>query len=211
MPDSSDMDQIREKIMLATLGNVPFDGWSRDAINAGAVELGYDAAMALRAFPSGVSDVIDLWGQWSDATMLKRLTELYDRDDWDAMGMTARIENAVKTRIMINAKNMETVRKTLSWLAMPLNLPLAAQATMRTVNDMWYAAGDTATDWNYYSKRALLGTIYSATVLYWISDTPDDEGVYPETWEFLSRRLQGLGRFQKSVNTVKNSVQERAC
>ena len=57
---------------------------------------------------------------------------------------------------------------------------------------MWYAAGDTATDWNHYSKRALLATVYTSTVLYWLSDEGDDEGDFPDTWGFLDRRISDV-------------------
>ena len=117
-----EMEQVREKIMLATLANVPFDGWCRDAINAGAIEAGYDADMALRAFPGETGDVIQLWVDWSDAQMLEALDGL---EGWEDMSVTARITAAVKARIMVNAQHRETLRRTLSWYALPLNVPLA--------------------------------------------------------------------------------------
>ncbi len=198
------MDHIRQQIMLATLNNVPFDGWGRDAINAGAKEAGYDQAMALRAFPSGVAAVVDLWGTWSDNQMTEALES---RSDWQDTAVTARIAAAVKTRIMINGERRETLRRALSWHALPFNIPLGAQATFRTVNAMWYAAGDKSTDWNYYSKRGLLAAVYTATLLYWLSDTPDDHGDYPQTWDFLDRRLSDLG----SLSQLTGKIRPAAC
>lgn len=197
------MNTIRQKIMLATLNNVPFDGWGRDALNAGAEEAGYDQAMAMRAFPSGSSAVIELWGNWSDTRMTEALE---GRDDWQDTGVTARIATAVKTRIMINSKHREALRRALSWHALPLNIPLGVQATFRTVNAMWYAAGDKSTDWNYYSKRGLLAAVYSATILYWLSDTPDDQADYPQTWDFLNRRLKDLGSFSKLTGKIRSAA-----
>jgi ubiquinone biosynthesis protein COQ9 len=62
----------------------------------------------------------------------------------------------------------------------------------RTSSEIWYASGDRSTDWNYYSKRALLASVYSATIMFWLSDEPDDTGDYPETWMFLERRIQNI-------------------
>lgn len=135
------------------------------------------------------------------------MLEALDRfDDWEGMSVPARIAAALKARIMVNNQHREALRRTLSWLALPLNVPLAVQATLRTVNAMWYAAGDTATDWNYYSKRGLLTTVYSATVLYWLSDTADEDGDYPQTWDFLNRRLGDLGQATKMAGKVKGKV-----
>jgi len=205
-PEMEEMDLVREKIMLATLHHVPFDGWCRDALNAGAVDAGYDAQMALRAFPDGMGSVIQLWGDWSDARMLEALDSLVG---WEGMSVPARITAALKARIMVNNQHREALRRTLSWLALPLNVPLAVQASLRTVNAMWYAAGDTATDWNYYSKRGLLTTVYSATVLYWLSDTADEDGDYPQTWDFLNRRLGDLGQVSRVAEKVKSEIKSK--
>ena len=202
-PDMSEMDLIREQIMLSCLRHVPFDGWSVEALNAGAADAGYDDAMALRAFSGDMGSVIKLWGAWSDQQMLDALDEI---PKWDEMSVPDRVSAAVKSRIMVNAEHQEAFRRAASWLAMPIHIPLAMQGTLRTVNAMWYAAGDTATDWNYYSKRGILSTIYTATVLYWLSDTPDEEGDYPQTWEFLARRLKDLGTITKAVKKVKNRM-----
>ena len=40
--------------------------------------------------------------------------------------------------------------------------PLALKLLYRTVDAMWYAAGDTSTDFNFYTKRATLAGVYSA-------------------------------------------------
>jgi ubiquinone biosynthesis protein COQ9 len=79
-------------------------------------------------------------------------------------------------------------------LALPFNGPLALRLLYRTVDAIWYAAGDTSTDFNFYSKRALLGGVFSSTMLYWLNDrSPDDEA----TWAFLERRLADVMRFEK--------------
>ena len=57
---------------------------------------------------------------------------------------------------------------------------------------MWYAAGDHSTDWNHYSKRGLLVSVYFSTVLYWLSDEGDGSGDYPDTWAFLERRIDDV-------------------
>ena len=54
---------------------------------------------------------------------------------------------------------------------------------------MWYAAGDRSADWNHYTKRGILVSVYSATLLYWLADDGDENGDYPETWAFLERRI----------------------
>ena len=67
----------------------------------------------------------------------------------------------------------------------------AAACTARTVDAIWHAAGDRSADFSWYTKRAILTAIYSATILYWLRDMSEDDA---DTLAFLDRRLAGLGR-----------------
>ena len=86
------------------------------------------------------------------------------------------------------------MRRALAILAMPHNVPLALKTGWRSADRMWRLAGDTSTDYNHYSKRAILSGVYAATLLAWLDD--DSEG-WTETAAFLDRRLAGVGRFEK--------------
>ena len=88
----------------------------------------------------------------------------------------------------------EAVRSALSILAMPQNVPLALRTGWRSADAMWRLAGDTATDFNHYSKRLILSGVYTATLLAWLDD--QTEG-WTETSAFLDRRLADVGRFEK--------------
>jgi ubiquinone biosynthesis protein COQ9 len=64
--------------------------------------------------------------------------------------------------------------------------------TARTVDAIWHAAGDRSTDFSWYTKRAILGAVWAATLLYWLRDTSEDDAA---TLAFLDRRLAGVARF----------------
>ena len=68
-----DIEKIREKLLLATLAHVPFDGWSAAAIRAGAADAGLSLAEALNAFPAGPNEALALFSDWADRQMLARL------------------------------------------------------------------------------------------------------------------------------------------
>ena len=60
---------------------------------------------------------------------------------------------------------------------------------------MWRLAGDTATDYNHYTTRAILGSVYAATLAVYVSD--ESEG-FSDTAAFLDRRIEGIMRFEKA-------------
>ncbi|WP_374298103.1 COQ9 family protein, partial [Sphingomonas sp.] len=92
-----------------------------------------------------------------------------------------------------------------SFLAMPLNAALALKLLYRTVDAIWYAAGDNATDFNFYTKRGLLAGVYSATLLYWLNDRSQD---CADTWAFLDRRIEEVMQVPKLLGRL-GSLTER--
>ena len=67
---------------------------------------------------------------------------------------------------------------------------------------IWTVLGDTARDFNWYSKRATLSGVYSSTVLYWLGDDSLD---HQATWEFLDRRIEDVMRFEKTKAKVREN------
>ena len=102
------------------------------------------------------------------------------------MRTAERVADGVRTRLAILLPHREAVRRSLALLAMPQNLALAARLLYDTVDTIWHAAGDRATDFNFYTKRGLLAGVYAATTLYWLDDRSAGTAASDE---FLARRL----------------------
>ncbi len=199
MTDAAETAKLRDALTEAALPHVPFDGWTIAALRHGAAEAGLDAAMAVHAFPGGGRDMVAHFSALSDRRMLEAL----ERMDLPSMGVTARVRAAVRVRLEQAEPHREAIRRTLAFLAMPQNTLLGAKLLHRTVDAIWHAAGDTATDWNWYSKRGLLAGVLGATVLFWLNDT--SEG-HADTWDFLDRRLADVGRFGKATGKLKERL-----
>lgn len=182
--------KIKDEILLAALPNVIFDGWTQEVMNQGALDAGYEASMAVRSFPGGVGEFVPHFGDYVNRAMLHRI----ETADFDKMGVGPRIEAAFRLRFEIEAPYKEAARKAMSFYALPQNAPLGVQMVWKAVDDIWWGCGDTSVDFNYYTKRASLAAVYSATMLYWINDESEND---EETMLFLRRRLIDV------VNAVK--------
>ena len=172
----------RDTLLMAVLRDVPIDGWSGGVIAAAGGRLGIDAAEAATLFPAGARDAVAAFSRWAARAMLEAL----DERDLTAMKVRERIAAAVRARLAALEPHREAVRRALTVLAMPQNAPLGLRLLYETVDQMWYAAGDTATDFNFYTKRGLLAGVYAATTLYWLDDRSPGAG---DTHAFLERRL----------------------
>ena len=190
------LDKLRPKLLDAILAHVPFDGWSDRSLRLGAEDIGVDIATLSRAFPRGVAGVLAFWAAESDRAMLAALEE----EDLDDMRVRERIATAVRARIEVNARHREALRLALGRAALPRYAPDALAALWRSVDAMWRAAGDSATDFNYYTKRGLLAGVYSSTLLYWLNDKSDGQ---VDSWAFLDRRIADVMRVPKAISRLK--------
>ena len=90
-------------------------------------------------------------------------------------------------------------------LSFPTNGPVGLRCLYRTVDTIWRAAGDTATDFNFYTKRGLLAGVYSATVVYWLNDSSED---FSRTWRFLDRRIDETMQIPKITQRLKKTLEK---
>ncbi|WP_341914184.1 COQ9 family protein [Ferrovibrio terrae] len=199
----SDEHLLTEKraLLAAMLLHVPFDGWSGKTLAQAAQDCGFDAGMASRAFPGGAAAALDFWVTETDAAMLRAL----ESHDLAAMKVRDRVKLAVLTRLEIVAPHREAVRRALALEALPQHAPRMLRQVYRTVDAIWYAAGDTATDFNFYSKRMLLAGVYAATLLHWLDDK--SEG-FAGTAAFLDRRLADVMRIQQAKGRLGKLVEK---
>lgn len=199
MTDEAAATRLRDALIEAALPHVPFDGWTVTALRHGATNAGLDVSEAMQAFAGGGREMVAHFSALSDRRMLAGLEQM----DLESMGVTARVRSAVRLRLEQAEPHREAIRRTLAFLAMPQNALLGARLLHRTVDTIWYAAGDTSTDWNWYSKRGLLAGVLGATVLCWLNDT--SEG-HAETWDFLDRRLADVARIGKATGQVRERL-----
>ena len=190
MDEPSPLEQIRRRLALVVGENAVFDGWTRTAVDSAAAQLAIDPAQARLAFPNAPAEMVDCYIQGVDREMEKRLPPEH------LLGMKIRqkIRTLVWTRLEIMGPAREAMRRGLSILAMPQNVPLGLGIGWRSADLMWRVAGDRSTDFNHYTKRMTLGAVYGSTLLAWIDD--GSEG-WSETGAFLDRRIDEVMQFER--------------
>ncbi|TXL71055.1 COQ9 family protein [Vineibacter terrae] len=193
-PDAG--DSLRDRVLDAVLFNVAFDGWGPSGVRAAVRDGAITAEEAALAFPGGALDMIEYHSIRAD----RRMVEELERRNVGGLKVRDRITLAVRVRLEQNAAHREGVRRALAILALPINAPLAARLLYRTVDAIWYAAGDRSADFSFYTKRATLAAVYSSTVLYWLNDR--SEGM-SDTWAFLDRRIADVMRFEQLKSRIR--------
>jgi ubiquinone biosynthesis protein COQ9 len=189
----------REVLIEAMLPDVPFDGWSRATLRAAARRIGMPVAEALTLLADGPAEYVACFSRWADRRMLDRFASL----PTDDLRASERIALAINLRLEIVEPQREAVRHALAVLALPQHTPLALRLLYETVDGIWYAAGDSATDFSFYTKRATLAGIYAATLLYWLEDR---SAGFADTRAFLDRRLGDVARIGAARRSLQGTL-----
>ncbi len=190
LPADPTLDEIREALAPRLAAHAAFDGWTGKAVDAAASEIGIDADLARLSLKGGPMALIDAWIAAVDAEMARRLPP----EKLGAMKIRQRIAALLTARLEIMAPDREGLRRAQAIMASPQNLAAATRIGWRSADRIWRLAGDTATDFNHYTKRATLSAVYLSTLLVFVND--DSEG-FAETRAFLDRRIDNVMQFEK--------------
>ena len=202
MAEATPLESVRARLALAVGENAVFDGWTQKAVDAAAAQLGIDPAVARLAFLRDQAGMIAAFIEGVDAAMAAHFTP----ERIAALKVRERIRELVWFRLQTMGPAREAVRSALAILAMPQNAPKGLVLGWRSADLMWRLAGDTASDFNHYTKRLTLSALYAATLLAWLDD--NSEG-WMETSAFLDRRIADVMRFETWKRQWRGSSERR--
>jgi len=190
-PLDMNLDELRDALAPLLPAHAAFDGWGEAALAMAAAALGVPADRARLAYPAGGAQMVDAWFDWVDKAML----EAFPPEKIAAMKIRDRIRTLLLFRLQTLAPHREALRRGLALLAFPANAFAGARLAWRGADRIWRLAGDEATDFNHYSKRAILIGVYGSTSLIFLDDASADLAV---TRAFLDRRIDDVMRFEKA-------------
>jgi ubiquinone biosynthesis protein COQ9 len=190
---------LKEAVLLAALPHAAFDGFTDSVLQKAGAEVGVSQADLARLFEDGPIGLVAYFSAWADAGMATRLAAM----DLNAMKIRARIAASVMARLDALEAHKEAARRAAALLSLPMHAALGAKLVYATVDAMWRAAGDTSTDFNFYTKRGILAGVYGSTAMRWFNDTSEDGA---PTREFLAARIENVMQFEKFKAKAKEAL-----
>lgn len=191
------IESEKENLCLRMMCLTPRGGREEAFFQEAALALGVEHATLYLYFPGGLADVLETFWTHIDREMIAS----YHAVSHDQQRTHEKIRWAVYTRLLLLSPYHAALKAL--WLQGIFH-PLQTATLLFTVTDtIWRLAGDRSTDFNFYTKRGLLGAVYSATFLYWLNVGPsrlDDVGI------FLDRRLRNVMGIQKIKSAVTNCL-----
>ncbi|MHB8530258.1 MAG: COQ9 family protein [Caulobacteraceae bacterium] len=179
-------DEAEDRLLTAALLRAPRLGWNGRLVAAAARETGLTLAEAELLLPHGARDLAALAWARHDRSALAALA-LVD----PALKIRERIGRAVLERCDAARFEGEAGRRLAGFLTLPANIPLALRLAWGSAEAIWRWAGDTASDENHYTKRALLAEILVSTLAI------DLAGGREAAARHLDRRIAAVMAFER--------------
>ncbi|KRB40674.1 COQ9 family protein [Phenylobacterium sp. Root700] len=186
MANQTDWAEATEQQVLdAALTITTTQGWTWPAVRAAGKAAGLSVADTELLLPHGPADLAALLSRRHDARALAALP------DPATLKIRERIRAAVEARIDAAAADEAAVRRWSGYLALPLNLALGLKLLWESADALWRWAGDTATDENHYSKRAILSGILATALAIRLSSGRE------AAMTFVDARIENVMSFEK--------------
>ena len=192
----SNLNYLRFKIMNESKKDISFNGWNEDLINLIAKKNNYKKAELKILFPNGYRSILEFYLD----NLNKELTKSCKKIDLLRLKTHERIREIILTKILTNQKDKNLIKKTYMTLLMPSNYKLSINSLYKSVDQIWYIAGDNSTDFNFYTKRGLLAGIYISTILFWINGDKNID----EVESFLNNQLSKVSKIPKFKRKLKS-------
>ncbi|MFN3512005.1 MAG: COQ9 family protein [Phenylobacterium sp.] len=184
--DASDWaGDAEQRLLDEALILAPLQGWTWPMVRAAGRAIGLSDSETELLVPHGPSDLAALLARRHDTVALAALS------DPAGLKIRERIRAAVAARLDAAAADEAAVRRWAGYLALPLNLPLAGRLLWESADALWRWAGDTATDENHYSKRAILSGILASALAIRLSSGRE------AAMSFVDARIENVMTYEK--------------
>jgi len=183
---NKNIQTIRDNIINQALKDIPFEGnWHWQTIQNAAEKAGHSHHIARSLFPEKTTSALTHFANMADRTMLKNTENL----DLSIMRTHDKILEISMLRFEYLNTHKEAERLALQYWPLPANKLKSLKILWSTCDQIWNHAGDNSTDYNHYTKRALLSSVLASTTLAWLNDTSSD---MIETRAFMQRRINNV-------------------
>ncbi|PQM60630.1 MAG: COQ9 family protein [Rhodobacteraceae bacterium] len=193
-------DELIDAVIDKALKHVVFDGWSDHTFRRVCRELKINETEVRQIFPRGSLDLALAFHKRDDDQFLANFA--VSADNKPNLRIRDRIESAINSRLELAARNKEAVKRSMSLLTTPFYFSEGTKSLWNTADTIWTSIGDKSEDFNWYSKRLTLVSVYSATLVFWMEDDSEN---FLETRGFIKRRIQDVMTIERLKSSIKGS------
>jgi ubiquinone biosynthesis protein COQ9 len=175
------------RVLGEALKLAPDQGWTWRMAYAAGAAAGFSKGETELLLPAGPRDLAALHAPACDAAAMAALAEV----DPKSLKIRERIRAGALARTEAAIVHEAATRRWLGFLALPSNAALAVRLVWESADMIWRWAGDTSTDENHYTKRALLAGILAGALAVRLADGQAAAEAY------IDRRIDNVMTFER--------------
>ncbi len=173
------------------------NGWNLDSFEKTKKKLKFNSDLANKLFTNKLDDLILFYNFSTN----DQLSKIYKKRRFNKKSIRLSILNAIKIKFELLNKNKDSVKKSSIFLSNPSKQFLSGKIIYKTVDHIWKLIGDLSNDYNFYTKRAILASIYSFAMIMWLNDKNKN---LDKTFNFLEKSIMNMN----VVSNIKSKLKE---
>ena len=174
------------------------DGWSENIINE-LLKNGVTRSDIVFYFKSDYKKILDFSLENLNTTLENNIK----KNNIINFPTNKRIKKILITRLKIIDEDKNFYKKTFYYLALPQNFKTMKKNLYKSVDTMWYLAGDDSTDFNFYTKRLILAVIYTNALKVFFNKKLDDVELNIDS---NLKKISKIPKFKERFSFIKNNI-----
>ncbi|AFB20898.1 COQ9 family protein [Rickettsia canadensis] len=164
----------------SSLELLPFNEWNNKLLKEAEEKCGFATGYSLILFPEGLSEIVEFCESYLDKILLESLSIIEE---------PAKIREKISLAIKIRIKSTLPIIHSKNAAYFALNPIQGAKVAFRSCDAIWRYAGDKSLDFNYYTKRSVLLSVYVSSILVYIQDESEH---YIDTDKFIENSVENI-------------------
>jgi ubiquinone biosynthesis protein COQ9 len=178
---------------------IPKQGFKSDIFKIIEDTFNLDQNEADLIFPEGNNDLI----KFALEQLNKDLQEHCKKIDLIRLPIHKRIRIILLTKISLMNKEKEFYKKIFLNILVPKkNFSLPYQL-YKSIDQIWFIAGDNSTDFNFYTKRLILSVIYTRVILFFFNNNDQDK--LEIILDDNLKRVSKIPKLKSKISIIKNN------
>jgi ubiquinone biosynthesis protein COQ9 len=149
-------------------------------------------------FPDGKNDLL----QFTLEQLNNDLEEYCKKIDLIRLPIHKRIRKILLSKIYIMNKEKKFYKKIFLNVLLPNNKCSVPNQLYKSVDQIWFIAGDTSVDFNFYTKRLILAGIYSRIILFFFNNNNQND--LEDLLDSNLKRVAKIPELKSKINIFKD-------
>ena len=198
--NNSNLNKLRYEVLADSKKYVSKNGWNHNLFKNLSATSKFKYSEIIALFPEGYLSLVELYLEEINTLMTLQSKKI----NLIQLRVHERIRVIIILRLKIMLKEKKLVSRTYLHLLLPQNYKLALKNLYKTVDQMWFLAGDNSTDFNFYSKRVILASIYASVMMHFVNNDNIDKTIILLNKQL--KRVSNIPKIKSRINEITKII-----